>query len=125
MDVVEGVVLSESARQLLGRVRVKSRFVETYISQEQRYAIGIDQKVGGHYLAIPVSNGVVDYDEHYRLTPDQYQGFSRDSASALEFVEECRRREHDDQLIYPPSDRRGSPRWGTSQWSEGTSGSLS
>jgi hypothetical protein len=60
-------------------------------------------------LAIPVSNGVVDYDEQYHITAEQYESFSADLSSALPFVEECRRREHDDQLIYPPSDRRGSP----------------
>lgn len=86
---------------------MKHRYVETHFWREQRVTIGLDQKTGGHYLAIPVSSGVVDYEELYHLTPEQYQAFSAEPASALDFVDGCRRREHDDQLIYPPGDRRG------------------
>lgn len=88
---------------------MKDRYDETHFSQEHRFAIGIDRKTDEFYLAIPVSNGAVDYDEEYHITPEQYESFSADLASALDFVEGCRRREHDAQLIYPPSDRRGSP----------------
>lgn len=52
-----------------------------HFSREHQFAIGIDRKAGGYYLAIPVSNGVVDYDEQYRITPEQYQSFSADLAS--------------------------------------------
>ncbi len=62
---------------------MKTRYAETYFSREHQFAIGIDRKAGGYYLAIPVSNGVVDYDEQYRITPEQYQSFSADLASAL------------------------------------------
>ena len=86
---------------------MQNRYAETHFSHEHRFAIGVDQKAGGHYLAIPVSNGVVDYDELYDLTPEQYKEFSANMASALDFVDGCRRREHDDQLVYPPGDRRG------------------
>jgi hypothetical protein len=88
---------------------MKKRFEETYFSREDRYSLGIDLKVDGHFLAIPVSNGVVDYNEQYALTPDQYQLFTTDHAAAVQFVEECRRREHDDQLIYEPGTNRGTP----------------
>ncbi|MFS0899143.1 hypothetical protein [Mycolicibacterium litorale] len=88
---------------------MKSRYAETHFSREHRFAIGIDRKTGGYYLAIPVSNGVVNYDEQHHITSQQYEAFSSDLTSALPFVEGCRRRQYDEQLIYPPSDRRGSP----------------
>jgi len=88
---------------------MKDRYHETHFSAEHRFSIGNDLKTGGHYLAIPVSNGVVDYDEQYHITEDQYRSFAANLDSALEFVQGCRRREHDDQLIYPPGTRRGSP----------------
>jgi hypothetical protein len=88
---------------------VKNRYDETHFSAQHRFSIGNDLKTGGCYLAIPVSNGVVDYDEQYHITAHQYRAFAADLNSALDFVEGCRRREHDDQLIYPPGDRRGSP----------------
>lgn len=88
---------------------MKKRFDETSYSSEHRFSLGNDMKTGGHYLAIPVSNGVVDYDEQYGITTEQYQLFSTDRGAAVAFVEACRRREHDDQLIYPPGTNRGTP----------------
>jgi hypothetical protein len=88
---------------------VKNRFDETHFAAEHRFSIGNDLKTGGHYLAIPVSNGVVDYDEQYQISADQYRAFTADLDSALGFVGGCRRREHDNELIYPPGNRRGSP----------------
>lgn len=88
---------------------MKNRYDETLFSAEHRFSIGSDNKTGGYYLAIPVSNGVIDYDERYHITVEQYRAFVADLTSALDFVGGCRRREHDDQLIYPPVDRRGSP----------------
>lgn len=87
----------------------EKRFEETYFSREHRYMMGIDYKGTGFYLAIPVTNGVVDYNEQYGITPEQYELFMSDQQAAVQFVEECRRREHDDQLIYPPGTNRGIP----------------
>jgi hypothetical protein len=88
---------------------VKNRFEETFLSREHHYSLGNDLKVGGHYLSISVSDGVVDYDEHYGVSTAQFQRFSENPTAALEFVEGCRRRELDDQLIYQPSTNRGTP----------------
>lgn len=88
---------------------MKNRYDETHFSADYRFSIGNDLKTGGHYLAIPVSNGVVDHEEQYHITAEQYDAFAAELDSALGFVEGCRRREHDNQLIYPPGDRRGSP----------------
>ncbi|CAJ1586152.1 hypothetical protein [[Mycobacterium] wendilense] len=88
---------------------MKKRFDEVHFSPEHRYSLGIDRKVNGFYLAIPVSNGVVDYDEHYVLTREQYESFLADEEVALNFVERCRRRENDDLLIYEPGTNRGTP----------------
>lgn len=87
---------------------MKNRYDETHFSASHRFSIGNDLQTGGHFLAVPVSNGVVDYDEQYHLSADQYRVFAADLNLAVEFVEACRRREHGDQLIYPPGTRRGS-----------------
>ena len=47
---------------------MKNRYDETHFSADHRFSIGNDLKTGGYYLAIPVSNGVVDYDEQYHIT---------------------------------------------------------
>lgn len=85
------------------------RYEATYFASDRRYSMGNDLKTGGHYLAIPVSNGLIEYDEQYALAPGQYESFMTDRLAAVKFVEECRRRRHDDQLIYTPSERRGKP----------------
>lgn len=85
------------------------QFDDTYFSREDRYSIGIESTSGRRYTSIPVSNGIVDYEEYYEITPDQYQTFLSDRDAAVEFVESCRRHEHDDLLIQKPGNNRGTP----------------
>jgi hypothetical protein len=85
------------------------KFEDTYFSPEDRYSLGIESTSGRHYASIPVSNGIVDYEEHYEITPEQYEVFSGNRATAIEFVESCRRHEHDDVLIQQPGSNRGTP----------------
>jgi hypothetical protein len=88
---------------------MKRRFEETYFSLEHRYSLGIDLKVDGYFLSFPVTNGVVDYEEHYGLTSAQYELLMTDQTAALKFLDECRRREHDELLVYRPHSSRGIP----------------
>lgn len=85
------------------------RFSDAFASREDRYSIGAELDSGSHYVAIPVSNGVVDYVEYYAISPEQFDVFLADRSAAIEFVEACRRREHDDLLILKPGANRGTP----------------
>ncbi|WP_082972520.1 hypothetical protein [Mycobacterium sp. 1245852.3] len=85
------------------------RFDDTYFSREDRYSIGVESMSGRYYASIPVSNGIVDYEEYYELTPDQYRQFLADRQAAIDFIEACRRREHDDLLLQQPGNNRGTP----------------
>ncbi|WP_082956094.1 MULTISPECIES: hypothetical protein [unclassified Mycobacterium] len=85
------------------------KFDDTYFSREDRYSIGIESMSGRYYASIPVSNGLVDYEEYYELTPEQYEHFLHDRAAAIEFIESCRKREHDDLLLQRPGSNRGTP----------------
>ena len=89
---------------------MKDRFERTFFSRVHRYSLGIDRKADGHYLEIPVSNMMVDYGEAYVITPAQYSAFMSDETGATKFADECRRREHDDLLIFQPGTDRGVPR---------------
>ena len=82
---------------------------DEFTSRENRYSLGVDELSGRHYASIPVTIRVVDYDEYYELSDDDYVRFLADPVSALAFVEECRRREHDDLLMQKPGWNRGSP----------------
>jgi hypothetical protein len=85
------------------------KFDDSQFSTEHRYSLGVESTTGRHYTSIPVSNGIVDYEEHYEITPEQYQSFLNDSEAAFKFVESCRRRERDDLLIEKPGRNRGTP----------------
>ncbi len=85
------------------------KFDDIFFSKEDRYSIGVESTSGRYYASIPVSNGIVDYEEYYELTEDQYRNFLGDRGAAVAFVEACRRREHDDLLMQRPGSNRGTP----------------
>ncbi len=85
------------------------KFDDTYFSRDDRYSLGVESTSGRNYASIPVSNGIVDYEEYYEITPKQYQEFLADRNAAVEFVESCRRHERDDLLIQQPGSNRGTP----------------
>ena len=85
------------------------RFSDVFVSQEDRYSIGTELDSGTDYISIPVSNGLVDYEEYYAISPQQSEAFLAERTAAVEFVEECRRHQHDDLLIQKPGTNRGTP----------------
>lgn len=85
------------------------KFTDSYFSRETRFSLGVEEESGRFYASIPVSNGVVDYEEYYELTKEQYEAYLADPSTAVPFVEECRRRKHDHLLIQKPGWNRGTP----------------
>ena len=82
---------------------------DAFFSREDHYSLGIDLDTRQHFASLPVSNGLVDYEEHFVLTDQQYAHFLSDPVAAVAFIEECRRREHDDLLMQKPGWNRGTP----------------
>ena len=81
---------------------------DAFFSREERYSLGTDLETGRHYASLPVSNGVVDYEEYFELTDIQFAAFLRDRDEALAFVDACRRRERDELLMVQPGWNRGT-----------------
>jgi len=48
---------------------------DTFFSREDRYSIGVERNSGQYYISIPVSTGVLDYEEYYYIRSDQYTIF--------------------------------------------------
>lgn len=72
--------------------------------------MGVEAGSGVHFLAIPVSNQMIDYMEYYKLSDDEYRALHDDADQAVEFADSCRRRERDDRLFMQPGTDRGVPR---------------
>lgn len=85
------------------------RFSDVFVSKEDRYSVGAELDSGRLYVSIPVSNGVVDYEEYYAISAEQSDVFLADRIAAIEFVDACRQHQHDDLLILKPGTNRGTP----------------
>lgn len=88
---------------------MSKRFNIIETNSSGRYSIGVDTSQNIHFLAIPVANRLVDYEEYYSLSQDEYENFLADDAAASSFAEQCRRREMDARLILQPGSDRGAP----------------
>lgn len=84
------------------------RFNDVYVSQAERFTIGVEQDAGRYYISFPVSNSYADYEEYYEIDRVQFDTFLADLQAALVFVTACRRHENDALLIVKPGRLRGS-----------------
>jgi len=84
-------------------------FTTVKVSEEWRYSVGVDDDTGKHYVAIPVSNGLVEYCEFYEIDNAAFERCLRDMSAGAEFAERCRKREMDHLLLVRPGERRGEP----------------
>lgn len=84
------------------------KFKDIVVRREERFSVGVEEDSGRHYVSIPVSNGLVDYEEYYEIDQATFERYCADPDSARELVERCRRREMDDRLIVKPGKNRGT-----------------
>ena len=85
------------------------KFSDEFSSRDDRYSLGTEVESGRRYISFPVSTGVVDYEEFYELSTERFERFRADPTAAIAFVEQSRRREHDELLILKPGWNRGTP----------------
>lgn len=83
-------------------------FNDLYVNSEKFFSMGIEETTNQYYLSIPVSNGLVDYEEYYSIAKYTYEKFLINLNDAIEFANKCRRRELDCLLIEQPGTNRGS-----------------
>ncbi len=84
------------------------KFNDVLVSREGRFSLGEEEQTGKYYLSIPVSNGMVDYEEYYEIDRLAFEHYRADPKAALEFAERCRNREVDELLIVKPGSNRGT-----------------
>ena len=84
-------------------------FQDVAVSRRERFALGLEQNSGKYYLAIPATNGLIDYSEYYEIGGDLFEKFRVDLDSALPWAIRIRDRLEEPRLMYQPSTRRGTP----------------
>jgi hypothetical protein len=85
------------------------RFEDIFIFKSERFSVGQELDSGKYYLAIPVSNGLVEYEEQYKLAQDEFERFSAALTEMRELAEQSRARQLDSRLMMTPGRLRGSP----------------
>jgi len=85
------------------------RFKDANFSRIGRYAIGFDTETSKYYISILCRNHMIDYDEYYEITPEEFKIFSQDIDKARDLAQRCRERQEEHRLFYQPSIIRGSP----------------
>ncbi|MBJ2182087.1 hypothetical protein EKA85_20375 [Pseudomonas veronii] len=84
------------------------KFQDVFVSREHMFSVGVEKESGRFYVSIPVSNGMVDYEEYYEIDRATFELFKRDPNAALPFVMRCRKRELDELLLIQPGTNRGT-----------------
>jgi hypothetical protein len=77
-------------------------YEDAYSSRDDRFSIGVETRTDRHCASFPVSNGPVDYEEYYEITPEQYREVASDHRMAHDLVQSCRRHERNELLIEQP-----------------------
>jgi hypothetical protein len=49
------------------------KFKDVVVCRSERFSIGIEESSGRFYLSIPVSNGLVDYEEYYEIDREAFE----------------------------------------------------
>jgi hypothetical protein len=84
------------------------KFVDTHVSSKDFFSLGIEQNSGRYYLSIPVSSGLVDYEEYYEIPKDLVDRYPEDIMELRQLANLCRRRLNDNHLMVKPGTNRGS-----------------
>jgi hypothetical protein len=82
---------------------------DVYVDREQHFALVMDNRSGRTFLAIPVANDKVTYDEYYEIDQETFDHYLEDSSKALPMAQQARKRELDHLLLYKPGTDRGIP----------------
>lgn len=78
-----------------------------FVDLERRFALEVEKESGRTFLSIPVSNTLTDYLEWYELDAQTFERYRANPTLAIEFADQCERREMDHLLLLPPGTDRG------------------
>lgn len=80
-----------------------SHFTDLFINREHQFSLGVDGETGSHYLSTLITKDglhhLAQYEAYYRIEAEEFMRFRDNPASAIEFIDTCRRNGHQDRLI--------------------------
>ena len=85
------------------------KFNDSLFSKSGSFSIGIEEESGRSYISIPVRNHLVEYEEYFEISADEYNKYLGDIESAIHLANRYRLKHEDDRLFYKPSKIRGTP----------------
>lgn len=80
-----------------------------FVDPVRRFSLDVDEDSGRTFVAIPVRNSTVEYDEWYEIDRAVFEEYRVDPTRAHDLVARARRREIDHLLLFPPGRDRGLP----------------
>jgi hypothetical protein len=82
---------------------MEARFIDDFVSREQRFSLGRDRVTGEYYLSTPVSGAVraADYEAYFKIDAEEYALFRAEPQTAAQFLEDCRMGRQGARLIAP------------------------
>ena len=83
-------------------------YTAMYISQSPRFSLDRGVTTGRPVLGIPVRNQMVEYEEWYALSEEEFARFMADHEAAKAFALACGHRREDERLVLKPGSDRGS-----------------
>jgi hypothetical protein len=85
------------------------QFDDIFVFKKERFSVGIERDSKKYFLSIPVSNGLVEYEEYYEIDEAEFERFSHALDTMRETAALCRERKNDARLLQQPGRNRGCP----------------
>lgn len=78
------------------------QFDDMMISQEEQFSLGVERTTGVHYISVSVAAQVVDYEEYYELTEEEFFRLLDDPEAGQALARRCRDGQEDARLFRRP-----------------------
>ncbi|WP_020178993.1 hypothetical protein [Methylopila sp. M107] len=70
--------------------RSSLQFDDMMISETERYSLGVERNSGAHYISVQISAQLVDYEEYYELTEEEFFLLLDDPEAGQTLARRCR-----------------------------------
>lgn len=85
------------------------KFNDIYVNQQERFSLGREDISGEFYISFPVTNGLCDYEEFYKIDKELIDNYPNSIIEIKKILKLCRDRKLDQFLFIQPGKNRGIP----------------